>query len=381
MARSTAAEENERLRYIDGSQLKDCDTWYDVYQKLLQPPYSIPPERLEKIEQLYTDLRCTGCMRKNVKVTVVVDTENKLAIPLSDYNNEPPMKAIYEWKIKGYEMFCPACKDDHDLISSIDKNIKSLERKEIPEKWAEPELLCLAKLSNNLKQCIRIESNHTYLPKIERGLIEEKRSNTGRYFAFVDYSYVNTPSYFRKLKGNALQHLDSFSEDYIEFKRNVNRYGMWALVDKNWTALLADKIREYGIHSCLEVGAGSGWLTKALSEHGISVMATDMSPDENEVTPVKALSADKAIECYPEMDALIISWPYGNAGLMIRNWPVGKWVIYIGEASGGLNADDDFFDQIDFESYSEVPMPRWEWVGDFCRIGKKVKERPDSDSE
>jgi 2-polyprenyl-3-methyl-5-hydroxy-6-metoxy-1,4-benzoquinol methylase len=69
---------------------------------------------------------------------------------------------------------------------------------------------------------------------------------------------------------------DNFnSEDSMEMfrlKSLCNNYGMWAIVEQKWTKKLANWI---GNRKCLEVMAGVGWLAKALSEHGVNIVATD----------------------------------------------------------------------------------------------------------
>ena len=413
---------------ITGAQLQDCNTWYDVYQKLSQPPHSISTERLERLKQHCTKLHCTGCMYG--KVVEVVDTKNKVSIKLSDYNNQPSMRTINEWNIKGYQRFCHNCKKDYDHLNAMHKNIKSLEQKEIPEKWTEAQPFSNSH-NNTLLRQIPVKTIISFEPEIKNGMYENPLIN-GR-FDFSSHRlddesswswtvsavrnalswplslfygtateqrqpgtcdlYITKPGYFLNFKNTSLQHLPSCFKDIIDFRGIITRhFRMFALVDKSWTSQLADKIKEYNIHSCLEIGAGNGYLCKALNEHGIAVTATDKKVNENKtVTTVTELDATEAIRRHPETDALIISWPYENAGKMIANWPVGKWVIYIGEHSdehSGCNAKEDFFNQVDFESYSEIPIPRWKESFDICLIGKKVKdwERPEwcetgSDSE
>lgn len=353
----------------------------------------------------------------NGKVVEVLDPKNKVSIKLSDYNNAPPMKTINEWNIKGYQRFCHDCKKNYDYLNTVHENIKCLEKKEIPEKWAEAQPLSL-KDSNILQRSIPATTITRFEPEIKNGLFEDFTFD-GQYnfnchkiddgsYRFVsavrntlswlwygtageqrepcsDNFYIRKPGYFLNVKNTALGHLPEYSEDSIDFRNIITlHFGMWALVDKSWTSQLADQIKEHNIHSCLEIGAGNGYLCKALNEHGISVTATDKYVTESDtVTTVSEQDARKAIERNPKADALIICWPRRNAGKMIADWPVGKWVIYIGEESDdlpGCNAESDFFEQIDFEPYAEIPMPRWRGSFDVCLIGKKVKDRESSES-
>jgi hypothetical protein len=154
--------------------------------------------------------------------------------------------------------------------------------------------------------------------------------------------------------------------------------GMFALVDKTWTKELAKKLSELGITRCLEVCAGRGWLSKALMEHGIAVISTDINP-ERPVIDVEKIGANHAIRKYKKgVDALIISWPFpGPAKTAIKAWVMGKPVIYIGEGPLGCTADINFFKRFKVEQSLETP--RWEHNNSVCMIGRKVEHSDDYD--
>ena len=365
--------------YITGDALGDCNNWYEVYQKLTQPPHSIQPEELHRLKDFCSDLKCTGCYKE--KAIEVIDIQNKVNIKLS--GEEPSLQQISQWT--EYEKICGSCKNAFDATELVRKNIKDLENKEIPAYWAEPKLLSEPDYyDSSLSRGEPARKISTYAPEIKYGL----------YKPFFEGPYkFNTPEPFKEKNNLFLNLVENDFKRFpnaspaisraLDLRAIINRdFGMFALIDKNWIDTLSEKIREYGIHKCLEVGSGVGWLCKALNDQGISVTATDIVVNEEKtVAPVIKMDAKKAIQSHPGADALIISWPHDDAGKMIADWPIGKWVIYIGENENGCNAEHDFFDQIDFDSYTETPIPRWEGFKDRCLIGKKVKDWEESPSQ
>ena len=362
--------------YITGDALGDCNNWYEVYQKLTQPPHSIQPEELYRLKDFCSDLKCTGCYKE--KAIEVIDIQNKVNIKLS--GEEPSLQQISQWT--EYEKICGSCKNAFDATELVRKNIKDLENKEIPAYWAEPKLLSEPDYyDSSLSRGEPARKISTYAPEIKYGLRKP----------LLDEPYkFNTPEPFKKknnfflnLVENDFKRFPHASSNALELREIISKdFGMFALIDKNWIDTLSEKIREYGIHKCLEVGSGVGWLCKALNDQGISVTATDIVVNEEKtVAPVIKMDAKKAIQSHPGADALIISWPHDDAGKMIADWPIGKWVIYIGENENGCNAEHDFFDQIDFDSYTETPIPRWKGLRDRCLIGKKVKDWEESLSD
>ena len=169
-------------------------------------------------------------------------------------------------------------------------------------------------------------------------------------------------------------------EHFWNYKHFVRQhFWMWALVDKSWTKELSDELARLNIKKCLEVGGGRGWLSKAISEHSLDVICTDINP-RHSVCNVEKLDAVSAIKKYgKQTDALIISWPYKTADQFIEVWPTGKWVIYIGEGPAGCNANINFFNRFKFHKVLEVPT--WEGLHDACLIGKKVDYSDDFSSE
>ena len=160
----------------------------------------------------------------------------------------------------------------------------------------------------------------------------------------------------------------------FSIRKRVREMGMYALVDKEWTADLAKWIGE---RKCLEIQAGIGWLAKALSEHGVKIEATDdfswgFMKKVPPVFPVKKMDRLDAIKNI-DAEILIISWPhFDDAGLVdvCQAWGKERYVIYIGEDCGGCCAPEEFFEW--FNADEEAPdfcMPSWEALHDSVSIG------------
>lgn len=162
-------------------------------------------------------------------------------------------------------------------------------------------------------------------------------------------------------------------EGMVGRKECVKR-GMWAIVEQGWVSNLSKWV---GNRKCLEIMAGAGWLSKALNDKGVDVIATDdyswdgnqHSPDMVRVYPVECVSAVDAVAS-PEPEVLIVSWPpYDNRDIIYacRRWGTERPVVYIGE-EGGCNAPNEFFRYFHIED--EIGIPQWYGIHDRLIIGK-----------
>ena len=157
--------------------------------------------------------------------------------------------------------------------------------------------------------------------------------------------------------------------------RNIitSKFNCWPIIDNRWTKQLSDWI---GDRSVLEIMAGSGWLTKALHNHGAKVYPTDAN-SHNKVfqraMPVKQLGAIKSVKKYcSQVDVLLVSWPYMDDVLVnaLQHWDSNKPIIYIGEKKGGCTASDAFFNG--FQPTNEgnkIQMHRYTRINDSVQIG------------
>lgn len=143
---------------------------------------------------------------------------------------------------------------------------------------------------------------------------------------------------------------ETFMHSFTD-KQEWNNRGMYAFVSWKWVIPFVKWING---RKCLEVMAGAGWLSLALRQKGVDVIATDnMSWHKlkrwKNVTPVEPLSAKKAIEKYgAEIDIMIIGWPYMDdhayyALKLLHKLNPNANVVYIGEGDGGCTASPKFF--------------------------------------
>lgn len=168
--------------------------------------------------------------------------------------------------------------------------------------------------------------------------------------------------------------------DYINYRHICTGLGMWAIVDMVWTKQLADWINGRKV---LEIMAGCGWLAKALTLHGMDIIATDnLSWTERHCEPPKLskpvypamiqAEAREAIAQYPA-DVLICSWPpYKDRAIVraMRAWGSERPVVYIGEGEWGCTAHDLFFKHFKpIENQPRIDLPQWWGINDRVEIG------------
>ena len=177
----------------------------------------------------------------------------------------------------------------------------------------------------------------------------------------------------KKFPDRALDSLGLFNDDLYLSRDLCTKRGMWAIVDMTWTKKLADYIAG---RRCLEVMAGAGWLARALSDHGVDIVATDNASwsdkhtEMRRIFPVKKMEALEAIDKYGDRDILIVSWPPLNMDILyfLKRWGEEKPIIYIGEGNGGCNTTDEFWNH--FSEETTIYIPQWWGIHDQVFIGK-----------
>lgn len=138
--------------------------------------------------------------------------------------------------------------------------------------------------------------------------------------------------------------------------------GMWGVIDMNWTGELAAQI---GKRRCLEVFAGRGWLSQALSTHGVDIQATSRFSGHDGskgglVHDVIDMSAMSAVQTF-DFEVLIMCWPPATgdalkAVMEARRLGRSFDIVFIGEPysdqahSLSGTADDAFFEHCDVVS-------------------------------
>lgn len=127
----------------------------------------------------------------------------------------------------------------------------------------------------------------------------------------------------------------------------------FTLLSEDWIKPLATWI---GDRPCLEIMAGTGYLTKFLSDYGVKIKATDNYSWNNyfrNFNNVEKLDAIQAIEKYgKDVKFIICSWPYMDDTayrclLKMREVNPSCRMIYIGEWEMGCTADEKFFEAVE----------------------------------
>lgn len=152
----------------------------------------------------------------------------------------------------------------------------------------------------------------------------------------------------------------------------VQRYA-WAVPSEAALAVIA----QYS--PIIEIGAGGGYWAMLLRERDATIVpfdnhATHQHPDCKQWVDV-AHGGPEILEGYPgqEKHALMLCWPpmSSMAADALKRYQ-GETLIYIGEGSGGCNADDEFFSMLEaWEASRAVLIPRWEFIHDTLTIYKR----------
>lgn len=168
----------------------------------------------------------------------------------------------------------------------------------------------------------------------------------------------------------------------MERDKWIKKTGMYAYVCHKWVKPLA---RWIGSRRCLEIMAGAGYLTAALRECSVDIIATDngswqaLAQWSNVIHPIQ-MDAEPAIATFAdEIDIVIVSWPPMNGDLheaISKHW-VNKPIIFIGELHG-CTADWDFsnnFNTIPDDHFELVSTQYKPWFGirDELLLGKYEK--------
>ena len=146
----------------------------------------------------------------------------------------------------------------------------------------------------------------------------------------------------------------------------------YVVVTKAWVEPLANwmKINTNSRDvNCLELFAGTGYLSYVLSLYDINCIAVDNLSLQNAIKPnwrnsyytIEAIENEEAIAKYiKDMNFCIMGWPtYATSEAaddlkLIRKHNPNCWIIYIGEGYGGCTADDEFHDILEDHS-DELP--------------------------
>lgn len=150
----------------------------------------------------------------------------------------------------------------------------------------------------------------------------------------------------------------------------------------SWAIPNTDAIKAIVAYSpIVEIGAGTGYWAKLITEAGGDIVATDkFEPAHNAYTdkkhryaPVEKLSAVAAVRKYHNR-ALLIIWPsyresWSSDALAKYQELGGKTIIYVGEDSGGCTGDARLHALLaNMTLLKTVSIPQWACIHDYMEI-------------
>lgn len=155
-----------------------------------------------------------------------------------------------------------------------------------------------------------------------------------------------------QLKGSKRYLLKKIDNLFNNFRSYLSRkYGLWSLANLKTAQTFKD---QYQIKTSLEVMAGNGYWSKALSEVGVKAISTDsMSWAKSSQTGMQSfyqtekLGALEAIKKYQDVDLVLCCWApnFGQADLEVlqafrKYTKAGSHLLFIGEKDGATNTDE-----------------------------------------
>lgn len=182
-------------------------------------------------------------------------------------------------------------------------------------------------------------------------------------------------SYPKSVQDVSYPHVGIEREDFIPISA-------FPLICNEWVNPLAEYI---GDKKCIEVMAGTGMLSKALQNFGVSITATDSFmwehthwfPKDSELwTDIEKIDCCEAIRKYATVDFVVCSWPYMDDNcyeclMTMREVNPSCKMIYIGELDGGCTASNKFFEAADWvedEEFDHSVYKFMSWRGIHDRI-------------
>jgi len=123
----------------------------------------------------------------------------------------------------------------------------------------------------------------------------------------------------------------------------------------------------------IEMGAGTGYWSKLISDSGGEVIAFDESPYDNhwcknqwyEITKIDSVGI---LADYPE-HTLFLCWPPYNTSFAydcLKTYK-GNQLIFVGEGCGGCTGDGNFFSLLEeeWEEVCSISIPQWFGMHDY----------------
>jgi hypothetical protein len=130
----------------------------------------------------------------------------------------------------------------------------------------------------------------------------------------------------------------------------------------------------------ISIGAGSGYWEKLISDAGVDVLAYDDKPPALEGGNVYGhkfmyfhvrRGTHRKIPV-PTVATLFLAWPPYDQSLayLAAKRHTGKYIIYVGEGSGGCTGDESFHRYLEnnFECIEQIELPQWAFIHDRLEI-------------
>ena len=147
----------------------------------------------------------------------------------------------------------------------------------------------------------------------------------------------------------------------ITFGKGVNPHAREAYLNKygcsRWTKSVLDHVLELK-RPVVEIGAGAGQWQRALTAHGVDVVAYDKVPSHLSSLPGHSgkvlLGGVEKIAEHPERILLICYPDPSDMAQRCLDAYRGDTLLYVGEGRGGVNANKAFFDALEADWKCEV---------------------------
>lgn len=160
----------------------------------------------------------------------------------------------------------------------------------------------------------------------------------------------------------------NFTAILLESERNFNHFQAlytirqyyikhfgFTLINEDFLYDISDYLKDKKV---VEIGAGTGFLSKKLNDNGIQITAVDqVASDANSYGfqknhfPIFIDSGEEYLKTVGKsFDTVLLSWPNYDtpfATSILQSMSQGQELIYIGEGYGGCTADDSFWDLLE----------------------------------
>lgn len=168
---------------------------------------------------------------------------------------------------------------------------------------------------------------------------------------------------------------------FMRFRYPItSEYFIWGMPCKEAVQGIKDLVKT---DKCLEIYAGTGYLSKWLIEANVQLVSTDIKEQTEYYQWFNNMHYIEASQALRVVDAkyVILSWPTydcNSAYQAIQYMKPGQKLIYIGEGFGGCTADDMFHGDLEDQSkWKEIehtiPWFRYSAIHDSIYIYERLE--------